>query len=74
MKTMTLSRKNQVVIPSSVRLKLGLKSGDKIIVDRVTDTHLTLKKEPSYKDLIGTIPTKMDDPIKRIRKIRDSWE
>jgi len=74
MKTMTLSSKNHVVIPSSVRLKLGLKSGDKIIVDRVTSTHVMLKKEPSYKDLIGTIPTQKNDPIERIRKIRDSWE
>jgi AbrB family looped-hinge helix DNA binding protein len=74
MKTITLSSKNQVVIPSSVRLKLGLKSGNKLIVESVTDTQVVLKKEPSYKDLIGTIPTQKNDPVVRIQTIRDNWE
>lgn len=74
MKTIKLSSKNQVVIPTSVRLKLGLKSGNKLIIESVTDTQLILKKEPSYLDLIGTLPNHQGDPVKRIRKIRDSWE
>lgn len=73
MKTVTISSKNQVVIPSAVRAKLGLQSGDRLIIDRVSDNEVVLKKEPSYSELIGTIPTQTEDPTKRIRSIRDEW-
>jgi AbrB family looped-hinge helix DNA binding protein len=73
MKTVTISSKNQVVIPSSVRAKLGVSSGDKLIIDRVSETEVVLKKEPSYHDLIGTIPSQKQDPVTRIRTIRDEW-
>ena len=73
MKTITLSSKNQIVIPSSVRSKLGIKSGNKLVVDRVTDKELVLKKEPSYYELIGTISTIKEDPVKRIRNLRNNW-
>jgi len=74
MKTITISSKNQVVIPSSVRAKLGLRSGDKLIIERVTDKEVVFKKEPSYKDFIGTLPTQPLDPVKRVRDLRDNWE
>ena len=74
MKTITISSKNQVVIPSSVRTKLGLRSGDKLIIERITDKEVVLKKEPSYKDFIGTLPTQQHDPVKRVRDLRDNWE
>jgi len=70
---MTLSSKNQVVIPSSVRTKLGIRSGNKLIVKQVTNNELVLKKAPDYKDLIGTITTLKQDPVKRIQAIRDNW-
>ena len=74
MKTITLSSKNQIVIPSSVRLQLGLVSGDKLIVDRISDTEVVLKKEPSYQDLIGTLVTQKENPVERIRQLRDDWK
>lgn len=74
MKTITLSSKNQIVIPSSVRTQLGIVGGDKLIIDRVTDTEVVLKKEPSYHDLIGTLPSQEEDPVDRIRKFRDNWK
>lgn len=74
MKTITLSSKNQVVIPSSVRAKLGLHSGDRLIIEKVTDKEIVLKKEPNYRDFIGTLPTQQQDPVKRIRDLRNSWE
>jgi AbrB family looped-hinge helix DNA binding protein len=74
MKTITISSKNQVVIPSSVRARLGIKGGDKLIVERVTDKELVLKKEPRYKDLIGTLPTQQQDPVERVRSFRDKWQ
>jgi AbrB family looped-hinge helix DNA binding protein len=73
MKTITISSKNQVVIPSSVRATLGVSSGDKLIIDRVSDNEVVLKKQPSYEELIGTLPTKQQNPVKRIRELRDNW-
>ena len=74
MKTITLSSKNQVVIPSSVRAKLGLHSGDRLIIEKVTDKEIVLKKEPNYRDFIGTLPTQQQDPVKLIRDLLNSWE
>lgn len=74
MKTITISSKNQVVIPSSVRTRLGLRSGDKLVIESITDKEVVLKKEPSYKDFIGTLPAQQQDPVKRVRDLRDSWE
>lgn len=73
MKTITLSSKYQVVIPSAVRAKLGVKSGDRLIVERVTNTEVTLKKEPSYSDLIGILPAQKLDATHRIRNLRENW-
>ena len=73
MKSITISSKNQVVIPSSVRTKLGLHSGDRLVIERVTSTEVVLKKEPTYHDLIGTLPTQKTDPVERVRELRDSW-
>lgn len=77
MQTVTISSKYQIVIPSSVRAKLGVGSGDKLVIDRLSDGELVLKKEPSYRDLIGTIKPPQNqeaDAVKRIRKLRDDWK
>jgi AbrB family looped-hinge helix DNA binding protein len=74
MKSITLSSKNQIVIPSAVRAKLNIKSGDRLIIERTSDTEVVLRKEPSYHELIGTLATQKQNPVKRIRKVRDSWE
>lgn len=74
MKTITISSKNQVVIPSSVRSALGVGSGDKLVVEMVSDKEVVLKKAPGFKDLIGTIPSIRQDPVKRIRDLRESWD
>ncbi len=73
MNTITLSSKNQIVIPSAVRARMGITSGDKLIIDQVTDTKVILKKEPRYSDLIGTLPTQKMDPVNRIRELRSDW-
>ncbi len=73
MNTITLSSKNQIVIPSAVRARMGITSGDKLIIDQVTDTKVILKKEPRYSDLIGTLPTQKTDPVNRIRELRSDW-
>lgn len=74
MKSITLSSKHQIVIPSSVRAKLGIKGGDRLIVARVTEEEVVLKKEPRYRDLIGVIPQNKQDAVQRIREQRDKWK
>jgi AbrB family looped-hinge helix DNA binding protein len=73
MKSITISSKNQIVIPSAVRSRLKIAGGDKLIVERVTDTEVVLRKEPTYHDLIGTIVTNSQDPVQRVRNLRDKW-
>ena len=73
MSVITVSSKNQIVIPSIVRSRLGIVSGDKLIVAKITNTEVVIKKEPSYSDLIGTLPTQKKDPVNRIREIRENW-
>lgn len=48
--------------------------GDTLIIERLTGKEVLLRKEPSYHDLIGTIPTQKEDPVVRIRKLRDAWK
>lgn len=74
MKSITLSSKHQIVIPSSVRAKLGVKSGDRLIIARVTESEVILKKEPRYSDLLGILPAQRQDAVRRIREQRDSWK
>ena len=74
MTKLTLSSKNQVVIPKDVRAKLKVGSGDRLIVGKITDREVVLKKEPSYYDLLGTIPRQPEDAVVRIRKLRDAWK
>jgi AbrB family looped-hinge helix DNA binding protein len=52
MKTITISSKNQVVIPSAVRARLGVGAGDKLIVGRVTDKEVVLKKNQATPNLL----------------------
>ena len=73
MKVVTVSSKNQIVIPSIVRSKLGIVSEDKLIIAKITNTEVVIKKESGYSDLIGTLPTQKKDPVNRIREIREIW-
>ncbi len=74
MTTITLSSKNQVVIPKEARRKMKLTGGDQLIVEEITKDHLILKKAPNYHDLRGSIePLDNRDPTVRIRELRDNW-
>jgi len=68
-----LSSQYQIVIPSKLRKKLNIHSGDNLIIDEVKNKKIYLKKEPSYHDLIGIHANRGDDPVKRIRNIRENW-
>lgn len=74
MKTITISSKNQVVIPRAVRTRLKIGKGDRLVVDRMTDTEVVLKKEPSFYDFLGISETSDKDPVEQIRELRDEWQ
>lgn len=73
MTTITISSKNQVVIPKEVRTAMHLSGGDSLVVAEVTADHVVLKKQPSYHDLMGILEPGEGDPVLRIRKLRDNW-
>lgn len=74
MKSITLSSKYQVVIPKAVRARLGVGNGDRLVVAKVTDTEVVLKKEPRYSDLVGILPRQEADAVQRIRRMRSEWQ
>lgn len=73
MKTITISSKNQVVIPKLVRSKLHLSGGDQLIIARLTKDEVVLKKAPSYYDLLGVVKLGVVEPVARVRKLREDW-
>ena len=50
------SAKCQIVIPSEIRKKLGIKAGGKVLIEKLDDQHA----------IISALP---DDPIKSLRGI-----
>ena len=50
----TLSTKYQVVIPKSVREQLGLKSGQKMHISKVTKSGVTLSMLPTAEEYVQT--------------------
>ena len=73
MNKLTLSSKNQVVIPKAVRSKMGIGSGDQLSIERITETEVVLKKEPSYYDFLGIAKPNKKDAVERVRELRDNW-
>lgn len=74
MTTVTLSTKNQVVVPLEARRALGLKPGDKIAFvvkgDRVIVIEKAANPEPSLRGLAGPLKFARN----HVRKERDSWD
>ncbi|HEX8390477.1 MAG TPA: AbrB/MazE/SpoVT family DNA-binding domain-containing protein [Candidatus Saccharimonadales bacterium] len=73
MKAITISSKHQIVVPKAVRMALGVGAGDKLIVEQLGNGHVVLKKQPTYRDLIGSAQCGEGDPVDRIRALRDDW-
>lgn len=80
----TVSGKYQLVVPSSVRKRMGLKPGQKIIVKNVTKNTVTFERQPSMQELLdkaaGTMkntPWQKEgiDAAEWIRRERDTeWD
>ncbi|OFW63484.1 MAG: hypothetical protein A2Z35_00140 [Actinobacteria bacterium RBG_19FT_COMBO_36_27] len=59
MSTTTITKKGQITIPKSVRVKLGLKEGDKVIV-KFTQGKAFVRKIPSIFDLQASVQVPED--------------
>ena len=71
MSEVTLSSKNQIVIPREAREALGVKPGDKLLVLVHGGKVLTLERPKSYHDAVrgrGSYPKNY------LKKERDSWK
>lgn len=73
MAEITLSAKNQIVIPRDARRALGLKPGDKILVVVRGQKVLVLEKPKSYHRAIRGIARGIY-PKDYLEKERQSWE
>lgn len=73
MKIVTLSSKNQIVIPKEARVKMGVAEHDSLVIEKVTKDKIVLKKQPSYYDFIGIAKPSKEDAVERIRTLRDNW-
>ena len=72
MAEVTLSSKNQIVIPRDVRSALGLKPGDKMMVVAHGDSVVLMRKPRSFaKALRGLV--KQTYPEGYLDQERDSW-
>jgi len=73
MAEVTVSSKNQIVIPREAREALGIKAGDKVLVVVMGDRVIALKKPKSYAKAIRGIGKGLYPPD-YLQKERDSWE
>ena len=73
MAEVTVSSKNQIVIPREVREKLGVKPGDKLIVIVQDGTVIVLQKPKSYPAAIRGLARGVY-PADYLEKERQSWD
>jgi AbrB family looped-hinge helix DNA binding protein len=73
MAEVTISSKNQIVIPREVREKLGVKAGDKLLVVVHDGRIIVMQKPKSYPDAIRGLARGVH-PADYLEKERDSWD
>ena len=75
MSTAKLSAKSQLVLPAEVRRKLGIRPGDRLIID-VEGDHATLRKatRSDVETLAGFRSELWRDYDAELRKARDEWD
>jgi AbrB family looped-hinge helix DNA binding protein len=72
MAEVTISSKNQIVIPREARAALRLKAGDKILIVSREDRILILQKPKSHRAALRGLGRDVY-PSRYIRKERQSW-
>ena len=73
MTEVTLSSKNQIVIPSEARKALGVRSGDKLLVVVRGNTVVILPRPSSWTKALRGLANK-SYPECFLQSERDSWE
>jgi AbrB family looped-hinge helix DNA binding protein len=74
MNVVTLSSKNQIVVPSIARKLMNLKPGARLYIDEVSEDKITLVKCDPVDEFYGVLKGVTDeDPVEYIRKMRDEW-
>ena len=75
MPTATLSSKSQLVLPAEIRRKLGIRPGDKLIVELEGD-HAVVRKAP-YSDVDALAAYRSEtwrEASDRLQSDRDEWD
>ena len=62
----TVSSKGQITLPAKVRMKLGIRSKDKVQL-LVRENEIAIKPLRSFRELRGTITPQKGDPRKAFR-------
>ena len=73
MAEVTLSAKNQIVIPREAREALGVKAGDKLLVVVRGDKVIVLEKPKSYQSAIRGLGRGVY-PVGYLQKEREGWD
>lgn len=73
MAEVTVSSKNQIVIPREVREKLGVKPGDKLVLVAQGDRVIVMQKPKSYRSAIRGMARGVY-PAGYLEKERQSWD
>ena len=76
MQAVKVSDKFQIAIPAAVRRQLGIKRGDRLLVD-VRGDHILLMREPDdYAEKLAGLHTEVwsgVDPQEYVRREREAW-
>lgn len=74
MQASRMSRKGQVVIPSRLRKKYGLKEGANLVFIE-QDQQIIIKPETKLTDLCGSVKPiySREEVKKKIREMRENW-
>lgn len=71
-----VSSRNQIAVPSAVRKRLGIKSGDRLIVE-VRDGYAILMREPaSYSEHLAGLHAEVwegTEPQAYVTREREAW-
>ncbi len=75
MSTATLSSKSQLVLPAEIRRKLGIRPGDRLIVELEGD-HAVVRKAPrSDVEALAAYRSKIwQDYADKVKTARDEWD
>lgn len=75
MLSVKVSTKHQIAVPSEARRVLGIKAGDRLMVE-IRGEELVLKPRPrgAAERLRGIGQGTYGDPVAFVRALRDEWE